>query len=254
MARTVPFFADYKTIGILGTTAEYFLWISVTTSVAGLTIEHKIVTDSTGNLQSFLTGMSGLLAVLYFLIDLLSNYLFQCAEIHRRNDLFDNGLNTVLANQNSQNYFTNDNLPPSVYKLGVNTFENSFFTQAIARKFLQSMIIKSAIVLIAILCVTIFGGNRLLLNVLQLTLPFTIIQQTARLLILKNRVEAIHENFKRIFQLNRGDKQDSLLIHNITSYEAALAWASIKLPDEIFSKMNRALSAQWNLIKQRLNI
>lgn len=254
MARKVPFFADYKNIGKLSTVSDWMLWLSVAAAALSLAIEWNLVADPTGVWQQFLNAVSCFLALTYFTSDLLVNYLFQCAEGHRRNDFFDNGLNTILANQISQDYFTNDTISAGMYKMGVNGFENSFFTLNIAKRYLKGMVVKSAMVFVIFLIAALFGGNRVLIVVLQLALPLTIIQQTVRLLIFKNRVEQVYEYFKRIFQLPKGDQQDHLLIHNVTNYETALAWASIKLPDDIFDEMNPILTMQWENIKQRLNI
>jgi hypothetical protein len=255
MAKKVPFYADYKTIGIISTVADWVLYLSVATAVGSLLIELNQFPNITGNWQELLTGASCFFSILYFCIDLLSNYLFQCAESHRRNDFFDNSLSTVLSNENSEEYFTNDNIRASIYKLGVNCFENSLFTHSIARRYLQhGLFPKTVIVFIIFLLAALFGGNRILVIILQLALPLTIIQQTIRLFYFKNRLGHIYDCFMRIFAMPQGDKQDSLLIHSVTNYEATLAWACIKLPDATFKKLNSSLSTQWVQIKQRLNI
>jgi hypothetical protein len=254
MAKKVPFFADYKTIGRISTVSDWTLWLAVISALVSLSIDLKIFKDLSGKIQHYSNIVSCFLAVVYFTIDMLTNYLFQCAEAHRRNDFFDNSLNTVLADENTEEYFTNDNVAASIYKLGVNGFENSFFTLNISSRALKGMVVKSTVVFFIFLTVALFAGERILLVVLQLALPLTIIQQTIRMLVFKNRIEQVHENFKRIFAMSPGDKQDNLLIHNVTNYETTLAWASIKLPNNLFNKMNGKLSLQWTAIKNRLNI
>lgn len=254
MAKKVPYNVDFKTIGKLSTIADWLLYISVLIAAITLLIEWKYINDTTGNIQKIINSVSCFLSLLYFGIDILTNYLFQCAEAYRRNDFFDNSLNTILSDQNSEEYFTNDTIKASIYKMGVNGFENSLFTLNIANRYFKRMFVKAVMVLGIFLMVALFGGNMLLTTVLQLALPLTIIQQAIRIFYFKTRIDHIHECFKRIFVMPPGDKQDHLLIHNVTNYEATLAWACIKLPDDIFDKMNSTLSAHWIQLKQRLNI
>lgn len=254
MARKVPFFSSYRTVGTIGTWAEYTLWAAVITAILNLLIDLCIISNAQAGLQKFLSRSSGFLALAYFFADILTNYLFQCAEAHRRNDLFDNSLNTVLAEENTEEYFTNDAIATGIYKLGVNGFENAFFTSSLAGRYLITMTWKTALVVLIFIGVMVYGDNSTLLVVLQLALPLTIIQQTIRLLIFKNRLDRIIDSYKRIFHIPKGTAQDNLIMHTVTNYEATLAWASIKIPDEQFNRMNDELSDRWEEIKKRHNI
>ncbi|WP_126247830.1 hypothetical protein [Chitinophaga rhizosphaerae] len=254
MAQRVPFYASFKTIGHLNAAGDWLLYLSVFINIANVLIERLPVTDQTTTWKQIVTGLICLLAICCFLLDQLSNYLFFCANMWRRNDLFDNSLNTVLSEVISEGYFSNDEIHPGIYKLGVNSFENTFLTLAVVKEQLRSSVIKLAIVVIVMLFAIIFGPNEWFIVLIQLAIPFVIAQQTIRLLLLKNRLAMILDSFKQTFALPRGQAQDNYIINAMTNYEATMAWASIKLSDKLFDEANSLISGQWIELKKRLNI
>lgn len=254
MTKVVPYKKDFDLVSLVEKISNAILWSSVVISIATIIISYSEIQKSTAeNLTSILNAVNCVFAVSYFLSDIISNYLFQLAEAKRRDDFFDNSLNTNLSEENSNKYFTNDNTNAGIKKLGVNCFENSFFTKSIATKMLMPMIIKSIIVFFLFLILAI-TNNHLFTAALQIALPYTIIQQTIRLSVFHSRVESICKGFQRIFSTNNKKTIEQAIIHNVTSYEATLSWACIKLDSKLFNKMNDELSEKWNKIKTKCNI
>ena len=202
-----------------------------------------------------ITGLTLLLLFNHFLI--LSN-----AYSVRNICLDDNNIyfpfkypNKFISNseENSNEYFTNDNITPSIKKMGVNCFENSFFTKSISGKMLKPMIIKSIVVFLLFLILAI-ANNHLFVTALQIALPYTIIQQTIRLFVFHNRIENIYKRFRQIFTTHNKKTITQSILHNVSSYETTLAWACIKLDSKLFEKWNDKLSEKWNSIKTKCNI
>ena len=129
-----------------------------------------------------------------------------------------------LSEENSQGYFSNDNFTPSIYKLGVNGFENSFFTKSISSKMIAPNIIKSLIILILFLFVIFYTDQSTLISLVQIVLPFTIIQQTVRLIIFHSHVNKVFDNYKHIYSNVAKTKRGPLIINNVINYEKTHAF------------------------------
>ena len=138
--------------------------------------------------------------------------------------------------------------------MGVNSFENSFFSKSVSKKMLTPMLIKSALVLALFLALALFTDREILTTALQLALPFTILLQTIRLFLYNKRMKDVFKTYQRIFSSTVDTKKEYLIISNMTNYETILSWACIKLDSKRFDKMNDDLSAQWESLKQKYNI
>lgn len=254
MSKKVPYKTDYDLVEKNEQLSLSILFVSVAVSLFAIISEKCNIPFCKTIPAHFFVAANSFLAVCYFLSDIVSNYLFQSAETKRRKDFFDNSLNTKLAEETSEEYFTNDNISHGNLKLGVNSFENSFFTMSIAKKMFMPMFGKSVIFFLLFLAVALFVEHNWLYFILQLALPFTIFQQTFRLYIFRKRVQQVFENFQQIFSATQDQYKHQLIMHNVTTYETTLAWACIKLDSKIFNEMNPELSTKWKEIKNRLNL
>ena len=230
------------------------LILSVIVSVSTLVIDELGNFKEKEKLLLLLNSINCIIAVSYFLIDLIFNYLFQSSEELRRKDYFDNSLNTHFTEQESTEYFTNDTIPKGILKLGVNGFENSFFSKKIADAMLGKMIGVSLIIILLFLCIALWGDNKLVVLILQLALPLTILQKTIRLFIYKKRIEAVFDQYQVIFSAAIDSAKESLILHNVITYESILAWGGIQLSSKAFNRLNPTLSKEWLIIKSRHGI
>lgn len=254
MTKIVPYKKDFDHVSIVEKLSSIILWSSVFISTATIITSYfEIKYLKQIDLTLIFNSIISCFAIIYFVLDIVTNYLFRSAEAKSRDDFFDNSLNTKLSIENSDKYFTNDNINTGIKKLGVNCFENSFFTKSVATKMLKPMIMKSIIVFLLFLVLAI-SNNQLFIAVLQIALPYSIIQQTLRLFVFRNRVENVCKGFQQIFSTNNSKSIMQSIIHNVTSYETTLSWACIKLDSKLFNKMNDDLSEQWDKIKNKYNI
>ena len=254
MTKHVPYKNDYTLVETNESLSQFILWFSVVISIITLIISKGSFPSCKETIVLFLNSLNCLLAVVYFVSDIVANYLFQMAEAKRRDDFFDNSLSIQLAEANSEGYFSNEHLSHGILKMGVNNFENSFFSKKVSEKMLRPLLIKSAVVLFLFLALAIFTDREILATVLQLVLPFTILQQTIRLLLYNKRIKDVFKHYQKIFSTTTNDKKEQLIIHNMTSYETTLSWACIKVDSKLFDEMNDELSKDWEEIKKKYYI
>ncbi len=254
MTKIVPYKNDYLLVERNELLSQIILWTSVFISVATLIITKADVPFYKEPKISLLNTINCFLAVVYFISDIVANYLFQMAETKRREDFFDNSLNTKLSEAISEGYFSNEHLSPSILKMGVNNFENSYFSKNITRRMLQPMLLKTALILVLFLILALFTDREILTTALQIVFPFTIVQQTIRLLLYHKRIGDVFKNYQKIFSSTAEGNKEKLIIHNMTSYETTLSWACIKLNSKIFNKVNDELTPKWEAIKKNYHI
>ncbi len=255
MSKYVPFNKDFNIVASAKAFSDLILSVSVAASIGTLIFELSDIVQDKNQIIEFFNTLLCYFAILYFILDILSNYLFQIAETKRRNDFFDNGLNTQLEDSGSIDYFSNDNLKAGIFKLGVNCFENSYFTKYVVGRMLKQMLIYTIVVFLVILGITLFAKHQIVITVLQCALPFTVMQQLIRLLVFKNKIDGVFKEFCKIFSnATNPEEKEKLIIYNITNYEATLAWACIRLNGRIFKRKNIELSQKWEEVKRRYNI
>lgn len=189
--------------------------------------------------------------MIYFVIDSIQSYVFHKAENIRSLDFIDNSLDSSFSEKNSSHYFSNDEVKAGINKLGINNFENVFFTKCITSKMLPKEYIKLSIIFIIFLSVCIFSNKEIITLVFQSALPFTIILQTFKLYKLNSKVKSVFDNYKLIFKSVNEENIIQNIINNIIIYEKNLSWAGILLDSKMFNKMNAELSLEWEKIKQK---
>lgn len=253
--KIVPHTIDYNFLSRIDTFSKRILYVSAFFAIVTLVIDlTRVLADYNEFLQLILNSITCLLAVSYFIADIAFTYFFQAAEIKRRKDFFDNSLGTHLSEKNSVGYYSNEAIPKSIIKLGLNCFENSLFTKKIASRMLKPQLLKMVLVILGFLSLALFTNNKTLTTVIQLALPLTIIQQTIKLYFFRNKIEKIYDEFCLIFSATKGNHQQNLIISNVINYESILAWGSILLDSKIFDEINPELSLLWKEIKERLEL
>jgi len=206
------------------------------------------------NVFFFINAFIALIAVVYFVLEFFKEEMFQKAEIERKQDFIDNSLNTRLSLQNSSGYYSNDSIDPSVFKLGVNCFENTYFTYKVSKKMLPVAVIKFLFVLVLFVFVALFSGNQLLLLMFQVPLPYVLLKDSYRTYRLNQNVCEVLEKFQIIFSNDNSNSLNELIINNVISYEKVLSTYSILLNSKLFGKMNDDLSKEWKELKIKYNI
>ena len=152
MTRKVPHDKIYKIVDNL---SEKLNWILIASTLISILVVVLNNFDSSINKKISMISLIILafLAIVFFIIDIIKNHISHRAELQRKNDFIDNSLKTKLADSNSKGYFTNEEVNSGINKLGVNCFENSFFTKSISSKMLKKQLIYTIVIWFVVLLV-----------------------------------------------------------------------------------------------------
>ena len=253
MNKKVPQEIDFKTIQKISSFSDLILIISAFLSILILLIDNwsSLQIGKNDSLLNLLNSLLAIASVCFFLIDILQNYFFQKAEDKRRTDFIDNSLGTILADENSIGYFSNDEIAQGFYKMGINCFENSFFTKEISAKMKLMMFLKSILIILLFIGIALFTTQKIFAAVLQITLPFTLLQQSIKLALFNARVGQVFDNFKMAFSAIDKKNIEKVIIHYVLKYETTLAWGGILISSKIFRKLNPKLTIEWNELKKK---
>lgn len=253
MNKIVPHAKWYKVSIKLSKLLNYLVYISTIISVI-IIISKNFFPNSNQMLINWITKGLAAISVSYFIIGVVQRFSFNKAELERKNDLIDNSLNSNLNSEKSENYFSNNNIEHSIFKLGVDCFENSYFTKSISEKMLVKQLILNSIVVLIIVTLLLTTSNNLTVEIFLLALPYSISNETIRLYWLNKEMEDVFSEFKKIFDSVSEDKIEVLIINNVINYEKSLSSNQILLNSNIFEQMNDELSKQWKALKVKYEI
>lgn len=251
--KIVPFKVNFKIIKKIDLLLKWILYASVSLGII-LLILSKNLKKETDQFSEKINYLIGLLSLFYFIGDLINKFLLQLAEQRRRKDFIDNSLNTHLADLKSKGYYSNEEFESGIYKMGINCFENSFFSMSISIKMIFKSVITSISIIIIFVTLVMVTDKITFATFLQFALPYSLLQKTIILLIYYFQISSIFNYFKLVFSSMQENKRDLLLIHNVINYESTIAWAGLLLDDKLFSEHNDMLSRRWKSIKLEHNI
>ncbi len=248
MSKIVPHTVNYDWMRYTKIISSFTLYSSALISLTILFMElFKICNPE---IVDVLNKTLALLSITYFISEFCQSLIFHKAESKRNLDFIDNSFNTKFAEKNSSGYYSNDEVEIGIVKMGINGFENAFFTKSITAKMFKKELISFVIILVLFLAVCLYTTPKILIVISQMALPLAIIQQTIKLYCFHCRVDDIFFNYKSIFSLTTKENIIPSIIKNVISYEKTLSWAGIPLDSKIFNNMNDELSSRWIEIKE----
>ncbi|MCY1511080.1 hypothetical protein D9M68_454740 [compost metagenome] len=251
--RIVPFKVSFD---LVKTIDKYLNWLLYFVLFLGIIvlILSKCEVEKNNTYAENINYIIGVLSLVFFLVDLLKRFLLQLAEQRRRKDFIDNSLDTNLSDFRSEGYYSNDSIDPGIHKMGVNCFENSFFSMNISKRMIAGLTIQCAIVFVIFWLLLMSTDKVTIATFLQFALPYTIIQQLVIVIIYYFQMESIFNYFKLLFGSAQEQKKDLLIIHNVINYESTISWAGVVLDDKTFKNNNDMLSEKWDEIKKSHNL
>lgn len=237
----------FQTIALLASTV--FTLIHITLS--------SIPSKDASNIKCFddiANGLSTFFSLTFIILEVVVNYKFYKAEIEKRRDLIDHAFGKNYTGGKSTGYFNAQGVPIGIYKLAVHSFENSLYTNEVAKKMTFGKW-SIAIILTAIFVLSACVGDKFIVNsVLQLGATGVLILQAVKLQLFANKIDDIHSDFKKLFtDLKDGsDKtvKEGEMVLCVLNYETTLSWASILTDSKIFNQLNqKELPDKWNAMK-----
>ncbi|MCG7947317.1 MAG: hypothetical protein N0C84_13320 [Candidatus Thiodiazotropha taylori] len=185
-------------------------------------------------------------------------YLIPRAESLRRRQLLSDAFGVPLTSEKTQLYYNNE-ISPSVLKLGGNVLENSFFAKNVCGEMAANerikILIYSVLWLMAIL-------NRstdlsLLLTLTQVLFSSEVIIYWLKIEVLRSRNETTYDRLYSLFLNKRVSEDQNMtagILDSFAFYEASKASASIKQSTKIFNRLNPGLTKQWEKIRVQLQL
>lgn len=248
LIRMVPFAKSYDTIEKWNGYADWLLYGSTLLSLIITFMGH----DLEEAIKNALIAVNCLSIFFYVCIDNWCSFSFARTEMTRRVDWLDNSFNTNYSGKRSQGYFTNENVSPGLYKLAVNSFENSHHTHFIISKMMTGIFLKTIVVAVLFIISFFYGNKELLRLLFELPLPVILFQKFFKALIYQSRIENVQDRFKTLFNdlANADfDRYTAGALRGVIDYEATLSWASIPLKGKLFFKYKDQLAQEWEQLK-----
>jgi|GEM_PF-451817 len=185
-------------------------------------------------------------------------FLIPTAETLRRKQLLSNSFDVPLTPETTQGYYNNE-LAPSIARLGACVLENSFFGKNVCLEMAKIERGKMFVYfLLWITAITLRSTDlNLVLTLTQVLFSGNILFHWIKLEILRSQNENVYEQLYSHF-LNRVSSNHNpgiaCILHSFASYESAKASAAIKQSSKIFNRLNPRLSAEWEEIRNQLGI
>lgn len=256
MPKFAPQQDVFKTVLQLDKISNWIIWIVFVLSISvailpSIELEKEI--DSYVIRVIEVTNIF-LLIIGFTLTTIKDFYLFPKAETQRRRDYIDNSLGVNFSLKNSEQYYTNDEVKPGVYKMGVNLFQNVFFTTTISRKMQTAYITKSVIFIVVFVVLAVYGfkNSPLALPILQMLFSAFVLGDLIKLFLFMNKNSKILESLTAFFSSKNTD--ETIILKNYIEYETNLAWAMILINDAIFNKYNESIEKDWQKIKTKYKL
>lgn len=199
--------------------------------------------------------------VFFFAIGtILTVWLIPKVENIRKTHLLSNSFGIPLNDEKTKGYYNNES-SPSIFRLGLNTFENSLFSFEISKKMLHKERCKSIISLTILLFLLILRSTHieLLLFIIQLLFGTNIIINWIKLEKYKIETEKIYKKFRYIYLINTKDEGKfneklSKILDVTIEYEILKARMGVMLSTKIFNEINKKTSEEWESIKKDLKL
>jgi hypothetical protein len=203
-----------------------------------------------------------------FLIIILSVFEFiiedyqEKAEQKRRNDFLDNSFGSKLSDENSIEYYSNDNLQFGLYKMMVNVFENTLFSLEISGKMKIRAWAKNLPIILIVVGFAIYGllESKIAIPILQLFISqyflkdlIVVNKYNAKLESMYNEIVSLFNGFEGNIQ-NNLKKNEAKVLKIYLQYETNITHTKLFLDTKIYNKYNDEISEKWDVLKKRYGI
>jgi hypothetical protein len=245
----------YKPIENIDASNNWVFWLSAILSIA-VFFKNQIPWSTLQDLPEtlFITAV-----IIHLTLSLYTRfYLFPFAERKRRRQLLSDSFAVPLITEITQKYYNNE-ISPSIARLGANLLENTLFAKNISLKMVQSERIKIFVYfLIWILAVYWRSTNLgLLVIITQTIFSSQLIENWIRLELLAKETDKLYDDLYNKF-LHKTDLSSSDGIASVldafATYESVKSMTGIRQLRSIFLNVNPDLSKEWDMIRTKLGI
>lgn len=243
----------YKQLDVVDNACTKLFWLNTIISILmfflnGYPVERQV-----------LTYLFIVTTILFFVFDnYLSIHLIPLVEEKRRVHLISESLDVPLDNETTNKYY-NNNIEPSILKLGAHIFENSLFAKEVTSRMCSKerkvILLYTVVWLVSLINRTM--DLEFIVIISQILFASTLLTKWLKLEFLRTKNEQIYKCLYDIFLLRKDSNDKRLsakLLDCFVSYEAAKAYSGIKQSTKIFHEINEYYTEEWERIKENLDI
>ena len=255
MTKKVPFKNKFDTAKKYDKISTCLLYVSTILLIINFALGY--IADFPVKVIRCIEIINCLTIILFSIFEVIVNCIHFEAESHRREDFVDNSFDSLIAENRTEDYYTNDYLKSGFYKMGVNNFESCFFSYNIAKKELPCLWSKTILISLIFITIALCGYDEWLIFIIQLSIPVVLLQQSIKHTLFVSRLKNVLCRYRTLFsglKKNKSKKNNAEIIRDILEYEAIIAWGNILLNEKTYNKMNATLSSEWEDIKQEYSI
>lgn len=243
----------YKQLNFFDLICTILFWLNASISIL------IFFTNGYQMWREILTFLFIFTTVIFFIADnYLSIYLIPSVESKRRVHLISKSLDVPLDYEITQKYYNNE-IEPSIRKLGAHIFENSLFAKEVTRRMCsierKKILIYAAIWILSLVVRTV--DLEFIAIISQTLFTSTLLTKWLKLEYLRIKNEQIYNCLYDLFLLQRDEENARLsakFLDCFVSYEAAKAYSGIKQSSKIFFEINDTYTEEWERIKEKLDI
>lgn len=193
-----------------------------------------------------------ILNIIYVIITFYDDIIVKNnAESERRKTLISDTFSINLTSKKTNGYY-NNNFPPSVKKLGIDSFESMLYTKKNLSMMLLTEGFKTLVMFIVwFIIITKFNNKELLLNLTQTFFSLEILFKFIKLIYYYFNVSRLYDEFYQLFITKKYDekKDQALILEYVMEYECLKTYCHILLSNKNFAKINNILSGKWESLK-----
>jgi hypothetical protein len=252
-ARVDPISEKYASLRKGENIGDALFYAAALVSIIIVFVDHSKFPKLYDLMQGLFVTVVALLFVLGLAVRL---NLKPAAEDARRLDLISNSTQVPLLPERSVGYYNNEQADP-IRRLGLNTLENSLFSEAIASEMLPVERVKVAVYAVLFLGCLLYRQADLgvVAAGAQAVLSEQIVSKWIRLEWLRSRCARVYDELFALFQSGATTPVVSArVLDAFTLYETSKANAALALSSKIFEKRNAELSKKWEQIKETLGV
>ncbi|OUM61481.1 hypothetical protein PIROE2DRAFT_62488 [Piromyces sp. E2] len=231
----------YKKVNILEKIANGVFYINLIVSAITI-IEFKF--------QDLFFIINIIFSITYVVItNLVDIYFKNIAENERRKSFIKESFNVNITKRITYKYYNNEE-QESVRKMGINCFENLFFTKYIAKKMLVTESIKVfVIILLYIILLIQVKDLELLVLITQTVFSSEYLFKYIKFVYFKIQVTRIYLKMYDMFITNPGQNEKVMMVKILDAtmdYECLKFYCKISLSPRIYKKYVSKLNKEWD--------
>ncbi|ORX43895.1 hypothetical protein BCR36DRAFT_459213, partial [Piromyces finnis] len=201
---------------------------------------------------------------LFFIINILTSltyilltnfndiYYKNVAENERRKVFIKDSFNVAITDKTTSRDYYNNEEKESIKKMGLNTFENVFFTKFIVKKMTIFESLKAFVIIVLFVFLLVEVKNlEFLVLITQTVFSSEHLFKYVKFCYFKLHVVRIYRKLREVFVVNPPSNENVFIVNILDStmdYECLKFYCKVSLSFRIYKKYNEKLNKEWDNI------